>query len=563
MKCFRIIKPVYIGLFLIVIYISPWVIKGPNFFVPSWDNLDGILVYIKILIDKNLVFASPVKLIDNVMNGITRGSLGYSLHISMLFFSLFGMYWGYVVNKLIVMVIGFFGMQLLLKKFIGENNSKLNWIVVIVSTAFAFLPFWSFDVTVAGIPFLFYCFGNLYERKKKGFEYLFIAFYAFYSLFVVSGLFILIALTLILSYHLIKTKKISLDFLLGIFLLGFLYIISHWGIFYNALFKDYISHRTEFNIVGGIGIWGIIKSSANIFLFGHGHAQSFHTLLIVPIFLFFIIIILKKEIFTHKLLLLTMVFLVLTSLWYGLFNSTLFIPYRNLIYSTLPMQLDRFYMLHPMLWYLLFGYSCMYFMKSFKIKHIEYIVIFISLIPLINNTLKHPIKFREALTFKKYYSTNTFSKIKIHLSELEKDNEFRVGSIGLDPMIAAYNGLKTIDGYASDYPLEYKHKFRKIIKGELEKDENLKKYFDEWGSRCYLFTSEIKSWQSVNPDLTLNDLDFNFNQMLKLNCKYILTRVKIREERLTEICSYSSPGELTINVYKINETNSLRASANY
>ena len=31
-----------------------------------------------------------------------------------------------------------------------------------------------------------------------------------------------------------------------------------------------------------------------------------------------------------------------------------------------------------------------------------------------------------------------------------------------------------------------------IISGELNKDENLRKYFDNWGSRCYAFSSELK-----------------------------------------------------------------------
>ena len=33
-------------------------------------------------------------------------------------------------------------------------------------------------------------------------------------------------------------------------------------------------------------------------------------------------------------------------------------------------------------------------------------------------------------------------------------------SIGLDPMVAVMNGIKSLDGYYPMYPLSYKYKFR-------------------------------------------------------------------------------------------------------
>jgi hypothetical protein len=47
----------------------------------------------------------------------------------------------------------------------------------------------------------------------------------------------------------------------------------------------------------------------------------------------------------------------------------------------------------------------------------------------------------------------------------------------------------TLDGYWSNYPLSHKHAFREIIADELEKSPALKSYFDDWGSRVYLFNS--------------------------------------------------------------------------
>ena len=62
-----------------------------------------------------------------------------------------------------------------------------------------------------------------------------------------------------------------------------------------------------------------------------------------------------------------------------------------------------------------------------------------------------------------------------------------VASLGVDPMIAAMNDIYVIDGYHQIYPLSYKIKFRKIIEDELNQNQKLKKYYDEWGNRVYLF----------------------------------------------------------------------------
>jgi hypothetical protein len=57
--------------------------------------------------------------------------------------------------------------------------------------------------------------------------------------------------------------------------------------------------------------------------------------------------------------------------------------------------------------------------------------------------------------------------------------------------VAYYNKFTTVGGYWPLYPLEYKHRFRRVIAGELEKSETLRAYFDEWGNRCYLFSAEL------------------------------------------------------------------------
>ena len=71
-------------------------------------------------------------------------------------------------------------------------------------------------------------------------------------------------------------------------------------------------------------------------------------------------------------------------------------------------------------------------------------------------------------------------------------------------MIAVMNDIHVIDGYYVIYPLSYKIKFRKIIEDELNQNQKLKKYYDDWGNRVYLFFSDK------------NNLLINFKEAKKL-----------------------------------------------
>jgi len=100
----------------------------------------------------------------------------------------------------------------------------------------------------------------------------------------------------------------------------------------------------------------------------------------------------------------------------------------------------------------------------------------------------------------RYYSTQAFNQIKSLIGPTS--SQTRVGCLGIHPAIAQYHGLYTVDFYLPNYDLGYKHKFRKIITKELEKDNrfNFKDYFDQWGSRAYLFCSEYGNYYLLPRD---------------------------------------------------------------
>ena len=93
------------------------------------------------------------------------------------------------------------------------------------------------------------------------------------------------------------------------------------------------------------------------------------------------------------------------------------------------------------------------------------------------------------LSFKDFYSEPLFESIKEYIGRDQA--VYKVGSVGLHPAVPRYNGFHTIDGYYPIYSLDYKTRFREIIIDELNKVPKLKLKFDNWGNRCYLFSSEL------------------------------------------------------------------------
>lgn len=128
-----------------------------------------------------------------------------------------------------------------------------------------------------------------------------------------------------------------------------------------------------------------------------------------------------------------------------------------------------------------------------------------------------------ALDWKSFFAEDIFSQIDDAIGKPKES--YRVVSIGIYPAAASYNGFYCLDGYSNNYPLSYKHTFRQIIEGELEKSDYVRALFDNWGNRCYITTAEQadyytfeKKWNSV-----IYDLDLNADVLRELNCQYVFS----------------------------------------
>ena len=104
--------------------------------------------------------------------------------------------------------------------------------------------------------------------------------------------------------------------------------------------------------------------------------------------------------------------------------------------------------------------------------------------------------------------------------------------------------------------MQYKHKFREVIALELEKSETLRKYFDNWGNRCYIFSADLGRkylyGKKENKQITL---DIDVDKLKNLGCEYVFSAVDISNYEqlgIDYVDTYSNDDSYwEIHVYKI------------
>ena len=221
-------------------------------------------------------------------------------------------------------------------------------------------------------------------------------------------------------------------------------------------------------------------------------------------------------------------------------NLADFIPFssiRNFLTDFLPFNFKRFFVLCPLLLFLALSLLLSHLQSlhsSLKLITIS-ILLFQTLIIFKNHETLKNIFFHNSPNVKNFFANQQFSEIKNYIGQPIKS--YRVASIGLHPSISLYNGFFTVDGYFVNYPIEYKKKFRKVISRELEKDYNLKSYYDDWGNRVYLFSSELgRNFNNKSGnDIVLKNLEFNWEALYNLGARYIFSSVQIDNTNISEI----------------------------
>ena len=235
--------------------------------------------------------------------------------------------------------------------------------------------------------------------------------------------------------------------------------------------------------------------------------------------------------------------------WKGLIPLKLAFP----ILSSFNFQ--RIHWLQPFLWFLVFAASLSIILSSKYGKILTYGFIILHFFYICNNglhegfynELKTNYKMildntvrenKDVISYRAFISKDLFKEIKEFINKPQ--NQYRIASIGIHPSVSQFNGFYTIDSYQNNYLLSYKHKFRKIIEKELDKNARWQKAFDYWGNRCYLMVNELtrryskpykrdEDFESIKDivDYKISNLELNIQAFQDLNGSYIFSIYEI------------------------------------
>ena len=535
-------KLIFLSIFIIFIYSLPYFILAGDSDIRIHDNLDSNIPLIKILSESQKIFSSNQVNIDNIMNGLPRASFGSEFNLYFWLSSLLGPLFAYIFNQFFIRIIAFIGFHLLLSKHLIKN--KNDYILYGIPLAFSLIPFWSLALlSIAGQPLLFYSFCNFLKNENDKYDYFIIAFFVMYSSLVLVGPFIIFSLIMIAFIDLIRNNKYNYNFYFSIVFLIILYILVNYRLFNsNFINSDFISHRVEWDrSFLSYNIFYSLRYGLSNFIFGHMHARSLHEpiiILSVPVLLYLAY---SKIIIKEKVIFLLFGLLFFSSILFGLYSWEGLLLLKDKIPILKTYQWDRFHMLQPFIWYLLLAFILTFLDSMIKNKKLIFFIILIQLSYVF--TSKHSEQFKNwkivinnimnkkssYISYDDFFSIDLFKQIDDFIGIAK--NRYKVVSVGLHPSISQYNGFHTLDAYVPNYPLNYKRQFRKIIKNELEKSETFKRYFDAWGSRCYLFVSELENLGFVidkRSKAVINNLDIDTSELKKMNCKYIFSAVEIK-----------------------------------
>ncbi len=558
-------KFIFIGLFIHLAVLMIYLLLNQNISVIIHDQLDSEVLYY--ILKSPKIYNSRFAFFMNGQADVTVPSF-----LTIFYYCLLPAVYAFSVNLFFIRVIAFISIYKVLYEFNVEN-----WICFLVAMTFSMLPIRSvYGLSAMGVGLVILAYIYFYNEKRIYISFLLIGLYGLSSSVVTTGYAVICFIILSIIILLISKKKVVFQ-ILGCSELILIYTLTNIRLFESVLGNnDFISHKSDIKLVAS----SFISSFNDMLINGQYHVATFHKGIFVILAVYVVYVFLKKSFFANKksnyFLILNFGIIVGISLFYALFWCSLGVNVRSSLFrnsSLKGFQLDRFYWLNPILWYVLFGVllSQLYnqMKQSFDAKRVAAVVVLLWFIPTVNvaresdvskNVKSFILRSSEYRydTWKHFFEPDLFSQIDKFIPEQKES--FGVVSIGLHPSVALYNGYKCLDGYANNYNLSYKKSFFKIIKNEISKNTDLYNYFVDWGSRCYVFSSEIGRSLPPEKNKTISP-SIDTKELYELGVRYIFSSALINNKEelgLRYITKASSENSVyDVYLYKLESLNGL------
>jgi hypothetical protein len=334
-------------------------------------------------------------------------------------------------------------------------------------------------------------------------------------------------------WYFYRREEISNHFIICGVLLVLIYIqVNLPMLSLSVLNPDFISHRLSYNLYmfEKPTISASLTDFVVTFFFTHYHVSNFAPLVIMiamgltlkrkgdllPVVFFWAIIVvcLFQAFYTFP--------------EYALMDRFAFLK---------SFRFNRFNILLPLLWILSFALALQKMRNTPALKSLvlPFLLVQLAIAIFGNDEVLHDYRTlagrQKFPNFQNYMAKNQFDEIKKYIGQ--PVDSYYVASLGISPSIAEYNGMYTLDALLSIYDINYKRDFRRIFAGEIAKSQDIQQYYDGWGNRCYIFSSELGIKNAAYncskfDNRSISHFDFNKAAFSDMGGKYLISGVEIK-----------------------------------
>lgn len=578
---------------------------GERSYIGVHDNMDLFLAQFQMLKNTDSFWKHGVDV--PFLGGVSRDNLPSEFSLYSLLFMIFPTYTAYVLGLLCKILLGMVSFCLLAKELFSEKYKTYRPIVCMTGFAYGVIWFFpAFGFAFASIPLCVWILVKLYRGRGKYWYgwYGALFFYPLMSYFSYHGMFLLGYLALAVLGLACRTAiarrpggrrsrtgtgpdgkadgrtgpsvqwKPVLRLLGAVFVLAFGYVACEYRLFGQMLFSDEVTIRSSI-VNASLTVPEIIKEIGQVFCEGIFHADGVHAKVALPVCAAFFVVnngyhIWKKQwrrLYRDPFNLL-MAFILFNCVVYGLYD---FEPLRSLVERLIPplqgWQFNRTIFFNPFLWYgafllvLIRLYDAGVWQMWLANGIVCLAALAVILTPTRYNDLYHTCYNR---AYEYYHGTEVdeFSYGQFYAEALFEEMKEDIGyqgewaaAYGLHPAVLEYNGIATLDGYLGFYSQQYKEDFRKIIAPALNRVEETRIYYDDWGARAYLYSGTDLSIVSATKTVYATDHNIYMDPAAfrALGGKYIFSRICLAnaaEADLELSGEYTAAdGSMTIYVY--------------
>ncbi len=546
---------------------------GERSYIAVHDNMDLFLAQFQMMKNTGSFLKHGVEV--PFLGGISRDNLPSELSLYTILYMLFPTYTAYVLGILGKILLGMFSFRLLAGELYPDKC--VSYRPVIYMTGFAYGIIWffpAFGFAFASIPLCVYLLVRIYRRPGKWLYFgLFV--YPLVSYFSYHGLFILGYLVIAVIWLSIRDRKPVWSLMGALVVLAFGYVGCEYRLFGQMLLGGEVTIRSS--IVNADLSWPeILREIGMVWRDGIFHADGVHGKAALPVCVVYFLFLNGRYLYRKQWRAIfrdpfnfVMAFILFNSIVYGLYD---FGPLRRLVETLLPplkgWQFNRTIFFNPFLWYAaLFIVLIRLYDRGIGTAWIANGIICAAVLAVIltpnrYNDLYFTCYNRayeyfhgtevDDLDYEQFYAQELFEQIK---DRIGYQGEWSA-AYGLHPAVLEYNGIATLDGYLGFYSQQYKEDFRRIIAPALERVEQTRIYYDDWGARAYLYSGTDLSIVNATKTVYATDYDIYIDgdAFRELGGEYIFSRLELTNAKEVGLelveSDTAQDGSCTIYVYK-------------